>query len=261
MPRTLVFYLALALAASFGAREALARAPAAPLPMDPGAPIQTKSYGSTTLQDGKHDLGVRATPDTGLLVPDLEGNYVLIPSGKRPDPDPALIQAQELKLKVREMVSQLLESWPNDALFSAVALPTTFVSLHDFNQTSPLGRYLAEALFYEFNTRGFATREYRVNGRIRMEPDGEFALSRDLPDVIVNSPNAVLVVGTYHRDREAVFVNARMVRASDGLVLRTAQLVLGMNPLLTRMSAEPPLRSGVMRINPGARPVVAAPRK
>ena len=42
-----------------------------------------------------------------------------------------------------------------------------------------------------------------------------------------------------------------MVRASDGMVLRTAQLVLPMNDMLKRMSAQPPLRAGGLRINPG----------
>ena len=60
-----------------------------------------------------------------------------------------------------------------------------------------------------------------------------------------------MVLGTYYRDRDALFINARMVRASDGMVLRTAQLVLPMNDMLKRMSAQPPLRAGGLRINPG----------
>ena len=58
-------------------------------------------------------------------------------------------------------------------------------------------------------------------------------------------------MGTYYRDVDAVFVNARMIRPSDGLVLRTAQLVLPMNVLVRRMSARPPLPSGSLRIVPG----------
>jgi hypothetical protein len=71
-----------------------------------------------------------------------------------------------------------------------------------------------------------------------------------LPDVKVDGQWGALVVGTYYRDKDAVFVNARMVRP-DGLVLRTAQLILPMNNLVTRMTASPPFRTGMMRINPG----------
>jgi hypothetical protein len=225
---------------------------------DPVSPVQAVPDGRVDLQDGSHRLLRERRNDQGLLVPDLNGDYVLIPGGRRPDPDPLFAQAQELKLKMRELVSQLLDTWPNDSLAGIVALPTTFVSLDNFNETSGLGRYMAESLYHEFNTRGFAVREYRADGVIRMVPEqGEFALSRSLPDVKVEGNWAALVVGTYYRDQDALFVNARMIRPSDGLVLRTAQMVMPMNSLTRRMSAPPPpphpLRTGTLRINQAKR--------
>lgn len=226
--------------------------PRAPQPVNPGAPLATRSHGMITTQDGLHGLNREQGNDMGLLVPDLNGQYTLIPGGPRPVPPRGVIEAQELKLKVRELAAQLLDTWPNQSLSGVVAVPTTFVSLDNFNESSGLGRYLAEALYYEFNTRGFAAREYRTNGTIRLEPgQGEFTLSRALPDLKIDKDWAALVVGTYYRDADAVFVNARMVRPSDGLVLRTAQLVLPMNDLVRRMSARPPLPRGSLRIVPG----------
>lgn len=229
-----------------------------PLPIDPGATLNTRRDGSTVLQDGTYALSRESQTNTDLLVPDFQGNYVIIPGGERPAPNPALVDAQELKLKMRELVSQLLDTWPGDSLTNVVALPTTFVSLDNFQETSGLGRFMAESLFYEFNTRGFGVREYRTNGVIHMAPGrGEFTLSRALPDIKIDSDWAGLVVGTYYRDRDVVFVNVRMIRPSDGLVLRTAQLVLPMTSIIARMSAPPPtppappLRAGSLRINPG----------
>lgn len=222
------------------------------LPIDPGAPMQTRRGGSVSTQAGRNSLSIEQGNDLGLLVPNLDGGYTLVPGGPRPSPAQGTVEAQELKLRVRELVAQLLDTWPNQSLAGVVAVPTTFVSLDNFNETSGLGRYMAEALFYEFNTRGFAVREYRTNGTIRLEPgQGEFTLSRALPDMKVDKDWAALVVGTYYRDRDAVFVNARMVRPSDGLVLRTAQLVLPMNDMVRRMTAQPPFRTGAMRIVPG----------
>lgn len=220
--------------------------------INPGAPLITRPAGAITTQEGTRDVNRETSNELGLLVPDLNGQYTLIPGGPRPAPPQSMIDAQELKLKVREMAAQLLETWPNQSLTGVVAVPTTFVSLNNFNESSGLGRYLGEALFYEFNTRGFAAREYRTNGTIRLEPgQGEFTLSRALPDLKVDKDWAALVVGTYYRDLDAVFVNARMIRPSDGLVLRTAQIVLPMNDLVRRMSARPPLRSGRLPIVPG----------
>ena len=230
---------------------------ASPPAYDPASPVRVRPDGSVNLQDGPRRLLRGRGGEEGLLIPDLDGNYVLIPGGERPAPDPGFAQARELKLRMRELVSQLLDTWPNDSLAGIVALPAAFVSLDNFNETSGLGRYMAESLFYEFNTRGFAVREYRADGVIRMTPgQGEFALSRALPDVRVEGNWAALVTGTYYREQDALFVNARMIRPADGLVLRTAQLVLPMNSLMRRMSTPPPphpLRPGTLRVNQAGR--------
>ncbi|MDE7371849.1 MAG: hypothetical protein K2N07_08960, partial [Desulfovibrio sp.] len=51
---------------------------------------------------------------------------------------------------------------------------------------------------------------------------------------------AALVVGTYYVDKDATFVNVRLVRASDGLVLRTGELVLVNTPVVLRMGKSDP---------------------
>ncbi len=184
--------------------------------------------------------------------PSQLGGSLRLPKGNLPaGPDPNVVQAQELKLKVKEMASQLLETWPGDNLSGLVALPTSFVQLDNFQQSSPLGRYLAEALIYEFNTRGFAVQEYRLTGEIAMNPGGEFALSRALAPYKLGQPWQAVVVGTYYRDQYSLLVNARLVRSEDGLVLRSAELVLPMNGLLARMSWQNPLRTGSTAIVPG----------
>lgn len=221
--------------------------------VDPGAYVRSPDFrGRITTPEGSFTLREKNEKEISLLLPDMEGNYLLIPGGPKPSPDPRFVTAQELKLKVRELVDQMLDTWPNDALKNVVAVPASFVSLDDFNQTSGFGRYLAEAMFYEFNQRGVSVREYRFPGVIETRPEeGEFALTRALSKIRVRQDWAAVVLGTYYRDRDALFVNARMVRASDGMVLRTAQLVMPMNDMLKRMSAQPPLRAGGLRINPG----------
>lgn len=175
--------------------------------------------------------------------------------------------AQELRLKVRELAAQLLETRTNEGLIGLIALPTSFVNLNNFNQTSSLGRYMAEAMYYEFNQRGFLVREYRLDGSIRMrEGAGEFALTRNLPPLAVNQTWGAVLVGTYLKENGSIFINARLVRPSDGMVLRTAQLILNSNPMIARMSTLPPFSSGNVRIvSPGetfmGRPVSPTPSK
>ena len=171
--------------------------------------------------------------------------------------DSNYIAAQEVKLKVRELADQLLASFPNDALAAFVALPTSFVNQNDFNSSSPLGRYLAEGLIYEFNQRGFPVREYRLDGSIAMsEGTGELALARKGKIATAKGKGNALLIGTYHQDPDAIFVNARLVRSSDGIVLRTGQIMLAPNAITLRMTNAGPdgmplIASAKSKKNPG----------
>ncbi len=157
--------------------------------------------------------------------------------GKSADADtPEFVDAQEFKLKVRELADQMLATTDNSLLTGLVAMPSSFVDLNNKDQTSSLGNLLGESLIYEFNQRGFPVREYRLTGNINtMLGQGDFALLRQGLTSTYGKWAAV-IVGTYHYDKEAVFVNARLVRASDGMVLRTGQLVLVNSALMTRLS-------------------------
>ncbi len=150
--------------------------------------------------------------------------------------DPEYVDAQEFKLKVRELADQMLATTDNSLLTGLVAMPSSFVNLNNKAETSSLGNLLGESLIYEFNQRGFPVREYRLTGNIDvLLGQGDFALLRQ-GLVSTHGKWAALIVGTYFYDQDAIFVNARLVRASDGMVLRTGQLVLVNNKLMTRLS-------------------------
>ena len=151
-------------------------------------------------------------------------------------PDPDYADARELKLKVRELAEQLVADMQDCSLKGVVALPTSFVNLDDFNETSAFGRLIGEQLFYELNQRGYPVREYRMSGNIQPKPKtGEFALSRELG--AVSASGAVVIAGTYSKGPNAVFVNARLIRPRDGRVIRTANLVIESNPTVETMLA------------------------
>ncbi len=149
--------------------------------------------------------------------------------------------AVEIKLKCREMADQLLAVMPNAALEGFVAMPVSFVNRNNTALSSPLGRLLAESMYYEFNQRGFPTREYRLSGVISsVGGKNDLALAANQLTPLKGQKWAALLVGTYLVDKDATFVNARLVRASDGLVLRTAQLVLVNTPIISRLLSNAP---------------------
>lgn len=189
---------------------------------------------------------------------------------------PEYEDAQELKLKVRELADQLLATMPNHSLTGLVALPTSFVNQDNVRQSSPFGRLVGESLIYEFNQRGFPVREYRLPGYIDIIPqEGDFALLRKGLVKTAGEKWAALIIGTYYRTPDAVFVNARLVRAADGMVLRTGQLVLVNNKLMAQLTLpagtaattgqatgpKPLMSSGTMTIIPAPWSVAGQPVK
>lgn len=219
---------------------------------DPGAPMTVKNSGDATVNGAEAPLATVKQHDNGFFMPDGQGGVIWSPGKPRPEQNAAYMDARELKLKVRELADQLISSMPNDALAGYVALPASFVNQDNFDESSAFGRFLAESLFYEFNQRSFPVREYRLPGTLRtIEGEGEFVLSRSIPTLPGRESWAVFVTGTYYRDPTAIFVNARLIRAADGMVLRTGQLVLQPNQLLARMLRNN-LRGGTMHIAPAS---------
>lgn len=172
--------------------------------------------------------------ESSTVMPDGSGGVIILPGQKREPENPNLVDARELKLKVRELAEQLVADMKDCSLQGTVALPVSFVNLNDFTETSAFGRLMGEQLFYELNQREYPVREYRIQNSVRVkERAGEFALSREFGKVA--SGSAVIVVGTYSSTPDAVFVNARLVRPKDGRVIRTANLVLENNATIKRM--------------------------
>lgn len=161
-----------------------------------------------------------------------------------PPEQPGYVDAVELKLKCRELADQMLSTVPNDALKGFVAMPVSFVNESNTNESSPLGRLMGESMFYEFNQRGFPTREYRLTGKINVVGGkNDLALAANQVVPTTKQPWAAILVGTYYVDKDATFVNARLVRAQDGLVLRTGQLVIPNTPVVARMTGNGSLAS------------------
>jgi len=174
--------------------------------------------------------------EEALLIPDIEGNYIQVPLGDFKRPSPVMKDVHEIRLKVRELTSQLLETWPSGTLKGMIAVPVTFTPLGYPQESTPLGQYLTEAMIYEFNTRGFPVYEYRFSSQIQKTPSGSFIKDSESPVQWVTKDWAAVILGTFYQDEEAIIVNVRMVRASDNMVLRTAQTILPMTPYLARMA-------------------------
>lgn len=224
------------------------------LQFDPGTPLVMEEEGNVLVDGVNVPLRTVTEQDMGFFLPDGEGGMVWSRSGReRPVPDPNYVDAREIKLQVRELADQLLSNIQQHELRGKVGMPTSFVNQDNFEQSSAFGRYIAEQMYHEFNQRGFPVREYRIAGQnIRMEEGvGDLYLSRDKGKVAVSDKANVVLVGTYYQDGNNVFINARLIRPSDGLVYRTGQMVMRITPTTKTMLAKTGrrLQSGSLSIS------------
>lgn len=205
-------------------------------PLDPGAGAMADGMGSVSVDGREFGLHGNAGLRAGALVPDGAGDYVWIGSGKPiAMPSAEMEGARELRLKVRELAAQLFEAGKGE-LAGGVTMPASFVNQDNLDSSSSFGRYIAEQLFYELNQLGVPVREYRTMGRIMTRAqDGEFALTRRMEEAAPVPTAGLVLTGTYYFDKHAVFVNARLYRPLDGMVLRTANLVFAQTPVTLTM--------------------------
>lgn len=211
------------------------------LEFNPGTPLALDESGDVLVDGQNVPLRTVTEQNLGFFLPDGEGGMIWSKSNReQPEPNPDYVDARELKLQVRELAAQLLDNIQQHELRGKIGMPTSFVNQDNFDQSSSFGRYIAEQMFHEFNQRGFAVREYRIGAPvIRMrEGEGDFYLTREKGTVAVNDKTNVVLVGTYYQDGKNLFINARLIRPSDGLVYRTGQMVVQITPTTKTMLAK-----------------------
>lgn len=197
-------------------------------PVDPGAPVDVSAPKSTTV-NGVSGVRVRSTPGSsqGYMVPDASGGYVYYaPGAPAAPPKPSREDAEEIRLYVRELASQITRGLDGDMpLTGVVSMPSAFVD-QDNRSSSSFGRMVGEQMIYELNSRGFPVREARGAAPVRAK--GKTAPYEAL----------AVLAGSYYVDRENLFVNARLVEGS-GRVLRSGSVLIPMTPTLRRMLGIP----------------------
>ena len=110
-------------------------------------------------------------------------------------------------------------------------LSATFVDINNLEVSSGLGRVIGEQLGSRFAQQGFTVIEIKMRTNIFVkEGSGEFALSRSVQEISQSHNAAAVIAGTYAVGRHSVFVNARLIRATDNLVLAAHDYVLPLGP-------------------------------
>jgi TolB-like protein len=100
---------------------------------------------------------------------------------------------------------------------------TSFVNLHDLSSTSGFGRSLAESFFNELFVRGFNVADFRGQRALRVNPTGEFFITRDTKRISSKVQNSYVLVGTYTIVDNKVLINARIMDNVTGQIVASAK--------------------------------------
>jgi TolB-like protein len=110
-------------------------------------------------------------------------------------------------------------------------LVATFVDVNALENSSALGRIVAEQVASRFAQEGFTVIDMKLRDNIFIQQNGgEFMLSRDVRAISQSHNASAVLAGTYAVGRRSVYVSARLIRASDSLILSGYDYSLPLGP-------------------------------
>ncbi|MBU0484778.1 MAG: hypothetical protein KKB30_09730 [Proteobacteria bacterium] len=153
------------------------------------------------------------------------------PRQPKANPGQQANQGLELREKVRDLASQLVLNG-GDSFEEYAVTVSTFVNLDNLYQTSSLGRYLSEQLITDLQLSGVEVVEVRKTPAILIKQQaGEYGMSRDMDELSFVHSSQAMVVGTYTFVDDQIFLNARLLRNKDKVVLSSASMVFGLDQI------------------------------
>ncbi len=105
---------------------------------------------------------------------------------------------------------------------------TSFANINNLEESSTLGRLLAEQIASRLSQRGYSVVEIKLgqDSLFVKERTGEFILSRKLDNISSQFNAFYVVAGTYSVGGASVYVSARIVRVSDNLIVSSSDFKL-----------------------------------
>ena len=110
-------------------------------------------------------------------------------------------------------------------------LQGTFVNVDNMEDSSAMGRIVAEQVSSRFAQEGFTVIEMKLRRNVYIQQfGGEFVLSREVQNLSQVHNAAAVIAGTYAVGRRTVYINARLIRAADNLVLAAHDYSMPLGP-------------------------------
>ncbi|MDO8931398.1 MAG: FlgO family outer membrane protein [Rhodocyclaceae bacterium] len=127
------------------------------------------------------------------------------------------------------LISQIAKTLP--AADSALIV-ATLVNINRLDESSPLGRLVAEHLAARFSQNGYRVVETKLRNQLYMKRDaGELILSREIRDVAKKHSVRAIVSGTYADSSDRVFVSLKIIEIESNVVMAAFDYALDKDKL------------------------------
>ncbi len=123
-------------------------------------------------------------------------------------------------------------------------LVASFVNVDNVQRSSTLGRTIGEQMGSRFAQKGYKVVELKLRTEsvfvrgVTTPSEGEFVLSRELQDISRDHDAYALLAGTYGVSKNTVYVTAKLIRTSDGIILASYDYPLPVGPDVKMMLRE-----------------------
>ncbi|MBR9830043.1 MAG: hypothetical protein GYB41_15640 [Oceanospirillales bacterium] len=135
----------------------------------------------------------------------------------------------DLIQEVKTAASQLMAGTKGlDA--DAPVLVATFANIDDLQQSSTFGRTLSEQFTSALSNQELMVTEVKMRDSLFVkERTGELILSRKLQSLMLAHDAQAVLLGTYAIGGSNIYVNARIVRTNDNIILGSHDFSLPLN--------------------------------
>ncbi|MEO5344782.1 MAG: FlgO family outer membrane protein [Magnetococcus sp. YQC-9] len=152
-------------------------------------------------------------------------NYPLVstPLTSTPEVEPGEIAQQAAEVMLQTVGERL---HPRE-----VILPASFVEENNMDKSSPLGRMLAKQMATRFTQAGHSVVELTLRSDILLKKGaGQFVLSQEAKEIKKTHKVSAVLAGSYVTAKNRVYVNAQLVRTSDGVVMASSDYSMPLTP-------------------------------
>jgi TolB-like protein len=107
----------------------------------------------------------------------------------------------------------------------------SFVNVNDLENSSTLGRIVAEQIASRFAQKNYHVIEMKLRRKsvFIQEGKGEYLLSRDIKELSSDHQAGAVIVGTYAKGFDRLYLSARIVRPTDNVVIAACDSGLPMS--------------------------------